>query len=795
MVPDQLWRSDGTTAGTWKIRDFPAGEPGQLVVSDLTVLAGALYFVADDGSHGRELWRSDGTATGTTLVKDAVPGEAGAQSASLFVFGDRLLYAITATDPSPTVELWASNGTEAGTVRLHTFDGALSAPLSWFVRAGDLAFFAATDGAHGRELWRTDGTAAGTVIVADLAPGPSPASSSPMLVGEVDGHLLFLNLNEPYGLWRSDGTETGTTPVRGDLLGVWLEGRECAAAGGKLVFPALDLTHGTELWASDGTTAGTVLVRDIAPGVVNGSPRSSVPLELLAVGGRVFFSADDSVAGRELWVSDGTDAGTSRIRDIRSGGKSSYPTALVANGGLLYFNAYDGSDRELWVSDGTEPGTREAVNLAGDAGSSSFGEAAGVGTLLYLTGYTASGQQLWTSDGGGIEIIPVATAGLAGLTRVGTRVYFMGFNSYDAVSELWTSNGTVAGTHTVPAAPPAAFSGQQPRVFAAAGLRLYYRTDEGPFSGLAMLDTATGAQANVPLPADTGYVGNMAAVAGRLYFADLNPGAVWITDGTQAGPVRLTAGDVDCFQENGNLRALGNALLFSRTECEHGNELWRSDGTAAGTGLVADICPGACSSIVATQGGNSDQGDLVVADSALFFVADDGVHGRELWRSDGTAAGTVLVADLAPGAAGATVMLLGAVGDLALFAFDDGAHGVEPWVSDGTASGTRLLADLNPGPRGSWPGDALAAGDAIYFAASDDPHGRELWRTDGTAAGTVLLGDVSPGPSSSSPILVAVTDDLVYFHADDGVHGTELWAVPYNAVHELKRRVARGDGR
>src|SRR5262249_37939179 len=133
---------------------------------------------------------------------------------------------------------------------------------------GNQLFFSADDGVSGRELWKSDGTAAGTALVKDIGPG--------------SGYLGY-----PYG--------SNT--------------RNRVAAGGRLFFTANDGVHGTEFWKSDGTAAGTVLVKDINPGSAYGFPSSSYPSSLTAVGGKVFFSADDGVSGRELWKSDGTADG------------------------------------------------------------------------------------------------------------------------------------------------------------------------------------------------------------------------------------------------------------------------------------------------------------------------------------------------------------------------------------------------------------------------------------------------------------------------------------------------------
>ena len=118
---------------------------------------------------------------------------------------------------------------------------------------------------------------------------------------------------------------------------------------------------GRELWKSDGTEGGTVLVKDILPGPEPGPEgRRLSPNSLVGVNGTLFFTAYDGDTGLELWRSDGTEAGTLRVKDIRPGpdGSFSYPTSLVDVSGTLFFTADDGgSGVELWRSDGTEAGT------------------------------------------------------------------------------------------------------------------------------------------------------------------------------------------------------------------------------------------------------------------------------------------------------------------------------------------------------------------------------------------------------------------------------------------------------
>ncbi|MDP9134408.1 MAG: hyalin, partial [Actinomycetota bacterium] len=186
---------------------------------------------------------------------------------------------------------------------------------------------------------------------------------------------------------------------------------------------------------------------------------------------------------------------------------------------------------------------------------------------------------------------------------------------------------------------------------------------------------------------------------------------------------------------------MGNTAFFQAIDRSHGRELWRTDGTEAGTELVKDVNPG--------PAGSTDPSPrpphLAELDGVLYFVASDGVHGDELWRSDGTEAGTELVADVRPGSSGSLIPdsshygAITAVGDTLYFTASDGVGGRELWRSDGTAAGTRLVEDINPGSDASWPIILVAVNNVLYFTADDGVHGKELWRSDGTAAGTELV--------------------------------------------------------
>ena len=197
-----------------------------------------------------------------------------------------------------------------------------------------------------------------------------------------------------------------------------------------------------------------------------------------------------------------------------------------------------------------------------------------------------------------------------------------------------------------------------------------------------------------------------------------------------------------------------------------GCELWKTDGSAEGTILVKDIWPG-------TTG--SSPYDLTAVNGTILFAAYDPVHGQELWRSDGTTAGTLLVKDLSPGPAHSSPSALLNVNGTLYFRATDVANGTELWASDGTQAGTRLVKDIFPGAESSSPDNLTAVNGTLFFTANHPATGMELWRSDGTAPGTTLVKDIVAGTGSSNATGLVSMNGVVLFAADDGASGNELW--------------------
>jgi ELWxxDGT repeat protein len=204
-----------------------------------------------------------------------------------------------------------------------------------------------------------------------------------------------------------------------------------------------------------------------------------------------------------------------------------------------------------------------------------------------------------------------------------------------------------------------------------------------------------------------------------------------------------------------------NTLFFTAKEKGTIIGLWKSNGTANGTVKVADL-PGSVYGL--TSAGNF-----------LYFAADQPNFGYELWRSNGTAAGTVRVKDIYPGSLGSMPEGFTNVNGILYFVATNAANGSELWKSDGTEAGTVMVKDIIVGATGSNPQGLISMNGVLYFVADDGVNGYELWKSDGTAAGTTLVSDINMGKTGSTPQYLTNVNGILYFIANNGVNGYELW--------------------
>jgi len=737
----ELWKSDGTDTGTTLVKEINTGpggsEPGSFVqVGDVVV------FTAFTAGTGRELWRTDATTNGTTMISDVVPGPFSGARADR---GTRLgtsRFVLPALFPGMGYEPAVTDGATLTQIA----DVLPGAGWGWdadgfpsFVATTSYAWTGLDDGIHGRELWRTDGTTGGTSMFADIAPGKDSSAVRPVAAEGETLYFLATGLTG-YGVWKT--TATGTT-LLADLSQPGTQdgftGYSPAAMGGQVYFGGFDREAGGEPWATDGTPDGTHRVADINPGSAGSGGE-----EFIAFGDHVYFRATDPGAGTELFTSDGTAAGTHLVKDISPGPGGSFPNGFVTLGDRLLFAASVlGMGQEPWVSDGTPDGTQLLMDVA-PGPDDSYPAFVIAGGRAFFTAYGGTKYRLFVTDGtpgGTLAVSPDGTYANNAIA-FGGGVLFEGDTSAEG-DEPWVSDGTIAGTHLLLDINPAGHSNPQP--IAQAGTRAFFVAST----------PATGRE-------------------------------LWATDGTAAGTQMLTDAtpDTSDFYVYDAV-AIGDRVVFT-TDALGGLDLFVSDGTMPGTQPLQHLCDDAsrCSSGVFKY------------ETTAFFAYDDGVHGRELWQTDGTPAGTAMVADVVPGPdsfgfeSGGVAVLGGRI----FLAGCDAAHGCEPWILDWD----QCPADpgkLAPGTCGCGVADADADADAIADCLIGDEFRHRI------AALRALIDPLRPARGKSAraalraqlaQVRTALADLLAYHDGHEGElpDVTKLLAKARKGV----TRLARGPG-
>ncbi len=615
-----------------------------------------------------------------------------------------------------------------------------------------LVFFTADDGEHGYSLWATDGTAEGTRIVRHNTAGyllnrhfidPDPVHKNPPDFAVLpDGRVLLHASDELFHrnqLWVSDGTPEGTVLVKQIGESVRSAPREMTVlADGRVVFSAYDGSSpdrggtGRELWITDGTEEGTRLLKDIWPGLDElGRAQRSNPEDFHALrNGNVVFTADDGRHGRELWVTDGTQAGTEMLQDITPGAQGSEfrNFAQIADGRVIFDIITPGAPRVTWVTDGTPAGTAlyepepETViegPVPPDPFQRSIGEGpypSGVPLGLHTIDedtalFWASGsQKLDLADLQALELTPygpVTSLALIGDQGARVPVLFSG------------SDGSDYRVNTL-AGPDRAVD---------------YRADNigsGPVSvavGPALFAEVAvqTAQVTVSYSGANGEVSQTDSVGwsrGSWLFPSQET-----FEALGIGPVSVAS--VSAVARDENVDVNYRIAEISAGVVPLGAEWWVTDGTEAGTVLLLDINPGT---------GSSFPRDIhPLPQGGLIFSAFDGQE-RGLWSTDGTELGTKLLA------AGIEQFRLIPKVDALSPEFDDKlllsvTEGDQAglWITDGTERGTIRLIDAGVVEMRGLSSPGMALPDGRLLIDIQQPDALAIWLVDGTVDGTRLL--------------------------------------------------------
>ncbi|MBC7775819.1 MAG: PKD domain-containing protein [Phycisphaerae bacterium] len=434
------------------VKDIQTGSAPSLddYEAESLVIGNTLFFVANDGVTGDELWKSDGSAAGTVLVKDINSGISTGAAGFYTDFNGQLFFG--GDDPANGFEVWKSDGTEAGTVLLRdACSGTCDGPYYGynkpeFAEYNGKLYFLSEGSGIGQEIWSTDGTAAGTALAVDVYPGFF--SSDPGNMHVHNGKLYFSGNSFDYGaeLFVTDGTSAGTQLVKDTWTGpfAWGGASNLISLGNIFFYVASDGTHGRELWKSDGTTNGTSLVKDIFPDSGNGIGDVS-ERAFIVFNNKLFFTAKDGTSGNEIWSTDGTEAGTQKLKDIASGGANVFGGFLGVLNGKLIFNGFNGTNGdELWSTDGTASGTVLLKDIFPGFIGSSIGSDAFIHNdrMFFKASDGVIGSELWITDGTASGTILLADINPAGSSApsnfhvIGDNLYFFAQNSVVG-RELW----------------------------------------------------------------------------------------------------------------------------------------------------------------------------------------------------------------------------------------------------------------------------------------------------------------------------------------------------------------------
>ncbi len=385
-----------------------------------------------------------------------------------------------------------------------------------------------------------------------------------------------------------------------------------------------DTANGEGLWTSDGTSTGTNEIYHMI-----GSRRFTL------VNGNIFFTADENYDGNsELWLTDGTHDGTRQIKVINTYCQCDSISGLKSFKNLLFFSAFDPVySWELWRSDGIAQGTAMVKNIHPEEqyeqGSGAAPDFEFQDHLYFAADDGTHGSELWVSDGTNVGTYIFDDINPGGQESHSAPSHFINFGDKFLFSaftdstgrELWISKGLVNGSND---------------------------------GTLLLKDIFPGTKDGVANSSDPE---NLVLFEGKVYFiaADSynpdNPSlknyALWSTDGTPEGTSKVY-GHPDWYGNYipGQLTVVGDKLFFVAGDQVHQVEVWVSDGTASGTHLLKDIYPGRKDGFFDYPRG------LTKVGASLYFAANDGRTGSELWKSDGTADGTVLVKDIVPGSDG-----------------------------------------------------------------------------------------------------------------------------------------------
>ncbi len=660
------WITDGTASGTKILKDLqPGSASGNPVMFEK--VGNTIFFCAYNSNQLLKLWKTDGTEPGTVLVADAING-------------DLYYYPRVIINYAGQLYLVTNNGklykTDGNTITLVRSDLNI---LGEIVKMNNLMYFISLNGSE-YELWKSDGSTVGTQKIKSILNTPYTNSMYIRVLAGTSKVYFELSASGNGGLanitqhWVSDGTTDGTININtlNPNFSTGAFTNQLAVVGDTYYFTAYDATNGFELWKSNGTPAGTMMVNNI-----NTTIASSNPMQFAALGNDVFFTANDVKNGREIWKTDGSAQNTNLFVDYNASGFSdinysaditgmiAFNDVIIAQvmGYLVKFNQntpptvfysmnlinpknpefirfknkvyykgydyYNGGGYKLFATDGTTSYRVKDMSGASYLGADPSNFLIWNDLLYFMT---ENNTKIWKSDG--TEAGTVLVKDLTGGT-IQTKFYAANgllmfvYTNPTFGEELWKTDGTSAGTALVKDIYPGT-GGAFISNLVVYDNNLFFTAFENSALHIYKSD---GSSANTQIFSNlVGPFGSQ-VFKNKLFFIafEYSSSAYWLysTDGNSA-PLKIQQLSATIREPNAILmkNINNNLLVFDITPTTARHELWASDGTTAGTKLAKVIRE------VELNTSYMNITEYVYNNNKLYFAADDGIHGKELWVWD-----------------------------------------------------------------------------------------------------------------------------------------------------------------
>lgn len=621
----ELYITDSLPSGVKEITNIEV----KLYNNQAIGVDGLVFFSGKSSGYGCELWCYSEIKDSTYLVKDIEPGTSGSYPDRFIAINGKVIFSVG-------LGTYISDGTSEGTYPLFNLHVFQVENYPFYIHYMNKLYFTAQDGAHGYELWATDGSLEGTELIKDIIIGDMSSGSFPSGFVEYNGEFYFNASNgSNTGIWKSDGTTDGTVPVL--LAGP----AKYFTVNNNLLYMVLnDGEHGNELWVSDGTEQGSHIVRDINPNTYL-SPRI---LGKIDNGLIVSSYANDT---SYLYTSDGSNSGTTIYHKEYSPRPEYFMHSVEMNNKIFY----NSTNKYLCVTDGTEDGNECNKNISNPKNFFKFKD-----KVYFSADYDWKSKLFTSTEDISTAALFCGAVDSEGCIELDTIFFFLA----DDRAEIWRSNGTVEGTYKLKDFSSDYSVVSDPTVFndllffiapGETASTVLWSTDgtlDGTLkilhpdgseikwsNGLTVRDSSLfistregtlriDANSSDLIEVENFPLGQV--IGNKMYFIGfLSPGEYepWCGDVSSGETWPLTNRNGDESSNPKDFIGFGDKVYFTLFDQNYGRELWLTDGTEGNAELFFDADPGF---------GSGDPNGFTLYKDDLYFFADNGIQGRNLYK-------------------------------------------------------------------------------------------------------------------------------------------------------------------